>query len=165
TVIVRRAGDVIPEVVKIVPDRRPIGAKIVKIPSQCPECGSAVIREEDEAVARCTGGLFCAAQRVEALKHFVSRRALDIDGLGAKLIEQLVDINRVKTPADLFDLDQDGLMGLERMGEKSAINLLASIDASKKTTLSRFLYALGIREVGEATAASLATHYGRLRNV
>jgi len=165
TVIVRRAGDVIPEVVKIVPDRRPIGAKIVKIPTQCPECGSAVIREEDEAVARCTGGLFCAAQRVEALKHFVSRRALDIDGLGAKLIEQLVEIDRVKTPADLFDLDQDGLMSLERMGEKSAINLLASIDASKKTTLSRFLYALGIREVGEATAASLATHYGRLRNV
>jgi DNA ligase (NAD+) len=165
TVTVRRAGDVIPEVVKIVPARRPIGAKIIEIPTKCPECGSAVVREKDEAVARCTGGLFCAAQRVEALKHFVSRRAMDIDGLGAKLIEQLVDLDRVKTPADLFDLNQDELVGLERMGEKSAINLLASIDASKKTTLSRFLHALGIREVGEATAASLATYYGRLKNV
>jgi len=165
TVIVRRAGDVIPEVVKAVLDRRPKGAKIVKMPTKCPVCASSVAREEGEAVARCTGGLFCAAQRVEALKHFVSRRAMDIDGLGAKLIEQLVDINRVHTPADLFDLSLDELIGLERMGEKSATNLLSSIDASKQTTLSRFLYALGIREVGEATAASLASHYGRLKNV
>lgn len=165
TVIVRRAGDVIPEIVKIVADRRQKGAKIVEIPKKCPECDSAVVREEGEAVARCSGGLFCAAQRVEALKHFVSRRAMDIDGLGAKLIEQLVEIGRVKTPADLFDLDRDELIALERMGEKSAINLLASLDASKKTSLSRFLYALGIREVGEATAASLAMHYGRLKNV
>ncbi len=162
TVIVRRAGDVIPEVVKIVPDRRPKGVKKVKAPTKCPICRSNVVREDGEAVARCTGGLFCAAQRVEALKHFVSRRALDIDGLGSKLIEQLVEIDRIRTPADLFSLRQAELVQLERMGEKSAVNLLESIEASKQTTLSRFLYALGIREVGEATAASLASHYGKL---
>ena len=162
TVIVRRAGDVIPEVVKIVPERRPKRTRIVKAPDKCPVCDSAVVREEGEAVARCTGGLFCAAQRAEALKHFVSRRALDIDGLGAKLIEQLVAVDRIQTPADLYGLSRDELIEMERMGEKSADNLLAAIEKSKQTTLSRFLYGLGIREVGEATAGSLATHYGKL---
>ncbi len=165
TVIVRRAGDVIPEVVKIVPDRRPKRTRVVKAPADCPVCGSAVLREEGEAVARCTGGLFCAAQRAEALKHFVSRRAMDIDGLGSKLIEQLVASDRIRTPADLFGLTKDELVEMDRMGAKSAENLLESIEASKQTTLSRFLYALGIREVGEATANSLASHYGKLRSV
>ena len=165
TVIVRRAGDVIPEVVKVLPDRRPKRTRIIKAPAKCPVCGSAVIREADEAVARCTGGLFCAAQRAEALKHFVSRRAMDVDGLGSKLIEQLVAIDRIKTPADLYGLKKDELVEMERMGEKSAENLLRSIDASKKTTLSRFLYGLGIREVGEATASSLASHYGNLEAI
>jgi len=162
TVIVRRAGDVIPEVVKIISDRRPKGTKKVRQPSKCPVCASAVVREKDEAVARCTGGLFCAAQRAESLKHFVSRRALDIDGLGSKLIEQLVEIDRVKTAADLYALSKEELTALDRMAEKSAENLLESIDKSKDTTLSRFLYGLGIREVGEATAASLAAYYGSL---
>jgi DNA ligase (NAD+) len=162
TVIVRRAGDVIPEVVKVVLDRRPKRTRIVQAPIECPVCGSAVAREEDEAVARCTGGLYCAAQRAEALKHFVSRRALDIEGLGSKLIEQLVAADRIKTPADLFGLNREELIEMERMGEKSADKLLKSIEMSKQTTLSRFLYALGIREVGEATASSLASHYGKL---
>jgi len=162
TVIVRRAGDVIPEVVKIIPDRRPKGARKIKTPDKCPVCGSAVRREDDEAVARCTGGLYCSAQRAESLKHFVSRRALDIEGLGSKLIEQLVDMDRVKTAADLYDLDVAELASMERMGQKSAENLLVSIERSKETILSRFLYGLGIREVGEATAASLASHYGKL---
>lgn len=165
TVIVRRAGDVIPEVVKVVADRRPEQARIVNAPANCPVCGSEVVREEDEAVARCAGGLFCAAQRMEALKHFVSRRAMDIDGLGGKLIEQLVGMDRIKTPADLFALDKDELIVMERMGEKSADNLLDSIEKSKQTTLSRFLYGLGIREVGEATAGSLAGHYGKLKAI
>ena len=162
TVIVRRAGDVIPEVVQAVMSERPKRTRRVKLPKKCPVCGSAVARLEGEAVARCTGGLFCAAQRSEALKHFVSRRALDIDGLGAKLIEQLVEIDRVKTPADIYALTKDELVELERMGEKSAENLLAAIEKSKKTSLSRFLYGLGIREVGEATAAALTSHYGKL---
>lgn len=165
TVIVRRAGDVIPEVVSVVPDRRPKGARRIELPSECPVCGSHVERGEGETVARCTGGLFCAAQRAEALKHFVSRRALDVEGLGAKLIEQLVTTNRLKTPADIFRLRREDLEGLERMGEKSADNLMRSIEASKATTLARFLFALGIREVGEATAGGLAAHYGRLENL
>ena len=165
TVIVRRAGDVIPEVVSVIESRRPKGARKVKLPAKCPVCGSAVVREEGEAVARCTGGLYCSAQRVEALKHFVSRRAMDIDGLGAKLIEQLVNIDRIKTPADLYQLKNDELAALERMGEKSAQNLMDAIEASKKTTLARFLYSLGIREVGEATAASVATHFGQLDRI
>ncbi len=165
TVIVRRAGDVIPEVVQVLPERRPKGAKPVKVPKKCPVCGSAVVRVEGEAVARCTGGLFCAAQRTESLKHFVSRRALDIDGLGAKLIEQLVALDRLKTPADIFGLEKDELMALERMGEKSAEKLLASIDRARETTLARFLYALGIREVGESTAMALATHFGKLEPI
>jgi DNA ligase (NAD+) len=128
-------------------------------------CASRVTREDGESVARCTGGLFCAAQRTEALKHFVSRRALDIEGLGAKLIEQLVLVDRLKTPADIFQLTREELSALERMGDKSADNLISSIEASKSTSLSRFLYALGIREVGESTAAALALHYGMLERV
>ncbi|TDJ35641.1 MAG: NAD-dependent DNA ligase LigA [Gammaproteobacteria bacterium] len=165
TVVVRRAGDVIPEVVKIIPERRPKGLRIVKVPAKCPVCHSAVVREKGEAAARCTGGLICAAQRAEALKHFVSRRALDVNGLGSKLIEQLVAIDRIKTPADLYRLDRDELAGMDRMGEKSAENLLAAIEQSKDTTLARFLYGLGIREVGEATASSIAAHYGKLTRI
>lgn len=162
TVIIRRAGDVIPEVVGVVANRRPKRTRRVQLPKKCPVCGSAVVREGDEAVARCTGGLFCPAQRAEALKHFVSRRALDIEGLGSKLIEQLVTADRLHTPADIFTLQKDELAAMERMGEKSADNLVASIDASKETTLGRFLFALGIREVGESTAASLAGWFGKL---
>jgi len=165
TVIVRRAGDVIPEVVRTIPERRPKGARKIKTPQKCPVCGSAVRRDKDEAVARCTGGLYCAAQRAESLKHFVSRRALDIDGLGSKLIEQLVEMECVRTAADLYELDVVELASMERMGQKSAENLRRSIEQSKKTSLSRFLYGLGIREVGEATAASLAAYYGRLEAV
>ena len=165
TVIVRRAGDVIPEVVSVIEKRRPKGTRRVHLPKKCPVCGSAVTREEGEAVARCTGGLYCAAQRAEALKHFVSRKAMDVDGLGGRLIEQLVAIDRVKTPADIYGLDQDELAAMERMGEKSAANLLSAIDESKSTTLARFLYALGIREVGEATAASLAAYFGKLSGI
>lgn len=162
TVIVRRAGDVIPEVASVVKARRPEKTRRVQLPKNCPVCDSAVTREEGEAVARCSGGLICAAQRSEALKHFVSRRALDVDGLGAKLIEQLVDVDRIKTPADLYTLEKEELAALERMAEKSADNLLVAIEKSKSTTLPRFLYGLGIREVGESTAMSLANHYGKL---
>ncbi|NNF61141.1 MAG: NAD-dependent DNA ligase LigA, partial [Gammaproteobacteria bacterium] len=160
-VIVRRAGDVIPEVVKVVGKRRK-RPRPVQLPKKCPECRSAVMRAEDEAVARCTGGLFCPAQRKQAIGHFASRRAMDIDGLGGKLIQQLVEAELVRTPADLYRLEKSQLLGLERMGEKSADNLLAAIDRSKNTTLARFLYALGIREVGEATAAALAAYFGSL---
>ena len=159
SVIVRRAGDVIPEVVKVVPERRPADAAVVELPSQCPVCGSDVFRVEGEAVARCSGGLYCGAQRKEAIRHFASRRALDIEGLGAKIIEQLVDQELVKTPADVYRLTIEQLSGLERMAEKSASNLIAAIERSKHTTFERFLYALGIREVGEATALGLASHF------
>ena len=165
TVTIRRAGDVIPEVVGVIASRRPKGTRHVQLPKVCPVCGSAVVREEGEAVARCSGGWFCAAQRAEALKHFVSRKALDVEGLGAKLIEQLVANDRVKTAADLFTLSVSELAELDRMGEKSAENVVQSIEASKVTTLARFLYALGIREVGEATALSLATHFGKLEKI
>ncbi len=165
SVIVRRAGDVIPEVVSVIQERRPKGTRRVQLPKQCPVCSSHVEREDGETVARCTGGLFCAAQRAEALKHFVSRRALDIDGFGAKLVEQLVSTDRLRTPADIFQLTSEELGELERMGEKSADNLITSIQASKSTSLARFLFALGIREVGESTAASIASHFGRLDNV
>ncbi|MDP5290694.1 NAD-dependent DNA ligase LigA [Oceanimonas sp. CHS3-5] len=159
SVIVRRAGDVIPQVVGVVLERRPENAQAVVFPERCPVCDSDIERIEGEAVARCTGGLICAAQRKEALRHFASRKALDIEGLGTKLVEQLVDHDLVKTPADLFHLDQATLMGLERMGEKSAVKLLAAFDKAHHTTLPRFLYALGIREVGEATANNLARHF------
>jgi DNA ligase (NAD+) len=160
TVIVRRAGDVIPQVVSVVADRRPADATPVVPPTACPVCGSAVEREEGGAVLRCLGGLVCAAQRMAALRHFASRRAMDIDGLGDKLVEQLVERGLVETVADLYSLRREELLGLERMGEKSADKLLAALEASKATTLARFLYALGIREVGEATARSLASHFG-----
>jgi len=162
TVIVRRAGDVIPEIVRVLPERRPIMAPEFIMPRSCPVCGSTVVRGEDEAVARCSGGLFCAAQRKQALIHFASRRALDIEGLGDKLVEQLVDAELVRTPADLYQLDLSTLLTLERMAEKSASNLLDAIDKSRQTTLSRFIYALGIRNVGEATAKDLARHFGSL---
>lgn len=160
TVIVRRAGDVIPEVVGVVESLRPPGTEPVALPAQCPVCGSDVIRAEGEAVARCSGGLSCGAQRKEALKHFASRRAMDIDGLGDKLIEQLVDEGLVHDPADLYRLGVDDFAGLERMGDKSAGNLVEALDRSRTTTLARFIYALGIREVGEATAGALAAHFG-----
>jgi len=161
-VIVRRAGDVIPEVVSVVRSKRPGKTKPVALPAVCPVCRSHVVREEGEAVARCTGGLFCSAQRIESLKHFVSRRAMDIEGLGSKLIEQLVAHERVNTPADLYRLTKEELAGLERMGDKSAGNLVNAIEKSKSTTLARFLFALGIREVGEATAMNLAAYFGNL---
>ncbi|MCC2615338.1 NAD-dependent DNA ligase LigA [Aestuariibacter halophilus] len=162
TVIIRRAGDVIPQVVSVMIERRPDDACDVVFPSRCPICDSLVEKLEDEAVARCTGGLYCAAQRKQAMKHFASRKALDIDGLGDKLVEQLVDMGWVKSPADFFRLDLARLASMERMGEKSASNLLAALDKAKQTTFARFLYALGIREVGEATAANLAEHFGTL---
>ncbi len=165
TVIIRRAGDVIPEVVQVVSARRPKKSKAVKLPDQCPVCGSAVAKEEDEAVARCTGGLVCPAQRIESLRHFVSRRAMDIEGLGIKLIEQLVSLDRLRTPADIYELNVDELAGLERMGEKSASKLTLAIEKSKQSTLARFLYGLGIRDVGEATAGSLAAHFGKLESL
>ncbi len=162
TVVVRRAGDVIPEVVRVIPDLRPKNARAVTLPERCPVCQSHVTRAEGEAVARCTGGLVCSAQRREALRHFASRRAMDIEGLGDKLVEQLVDAGRVETPADLYTLTAEELAGLDRMGEKSAANLVSALDASKETTLPRFLFALGIRDVGEATALALAEHFGTL---
>ena len=165
TVIVRRAGDVIPEVVRVLPERRPILTPEFIMPKCCPVCGSQVVRAEDEAVARCNGGLYCPAQRKQALIHFASRRALDIEGLGDKLIEQLVDGGIVRTPADLYKLSMSALVDLERMAEKSASNLLAAIENSKQTTLARFIYALGIRNVGEATAKDLARHFGSLQRV
>jgi DNA ligase (NAD+) len=165
TVIVRRAGDVIPEVVRIVRSRRPPGAQLFRMPAVCPECGSEVVRGAGEAVARCSGGLVCPAQRKEAIRHFASRRALDIDGLGEKLVEQLVDRNLVHTVADVYRLSACDLQTLGRMGAKSARNLLDALERSKSTTLPRFLYALGIREVGEATAHSLARHFGTLERI
>ncbi|MEZ5585997.1 MAG: NAD-dependent DNA ligase LigA [Sedimenticolaceae bacterium] len=162
TVIVRRAGDVIPEVVRVLPERRPAGTRKVELPAQCPVCGSDIERLEGEAVARCSGGLYCAAQRKEAVKHFASRRAMDIEGLGDKLIEQLIDQSLIEDPADLFMLQADLLAGLERMGEKSAANLVGALRKARTTTLPRFLYALGIREVGEATAQALARQFGAL---
>jgi DNA ligase (NAD+) len=159
TVVVRRAGDVIPEVARVLPERRVAGAQLVSLPTVCPVCGSPVVREADQAVARCTGGRFCAAQRKEEIKHFASRRAMDIQGLGDKLVEQLVERDWIKTPADLFALPAAQLATLERMGEKSAQKLASAIDAAKLTTLPRFLYALGIRDVGEATALALAQHF------
>ena len=160
TVVIRRAGDVIPEVVRVLPERRVKGAQLAVLPTVCPVCGSAVVREGDQAVARCSGGRYCPAQRKEEIKHFASRRALDIQGLGDKLIDQLVERDWVKTPADLFDLEAAKLMTLARFGEKSAQKLAAAIAAAKQTTLPRFLYALGIRDVGEATALALARYFG-----
>ncbi|MCL1063601.1 NAD-dependent DNA ligase LigA [Shewanella benthica] len=162
TVIVRRAGDVIPQIVAIVADKRPDDACEIEFPQTCPVCDSLVERIEGEAVARCTGGLFCEAQRKEAIKHFASRKALDIDGMGDKVVEQLIDKELVESPADLFKLSASAITMLDRMGLKSATNLVAAIEVAKKTTFSRFLYALGIREVGEATAANLANYFKSL---
>jgi DNA ligase (NAD+) len=165
TVIVRRAGDVIPEVVGVVADRRPPGARAFRMPEQCPVCGSRVERLEGEAATRCTAGLFCPAQRKQAILHFASRRAMDIDGLGEKLVEQLVDRELVKTPADIYRLDAGTLAGLERMAEKSAANIVAAIEGSKHPTLGRLIYSLGIRNVGETTARDLALHFGSLEDL
>lgn len=162
SVIIRRAGDVIPQVVSVVLERRPEGTEPIQMPAACPVCDSEVVRIEDEAVARCSGGLSCAAQRKEALKHYVSRKAMDIDGLGEKLIDALVERELVHSPADLYRLHHRQLASMERMGDKSATKLLNSIEKSKAIELANFIYALGIREVGEATARTLALHFGSL---
>jgi DNA ligase (NAD+) len=165
TVIVRRAGDVIPEVVRSVPDRRPDDAREIAMPQQCPVCSSEVQRLADEAVYRCTGGLFCPAQVKEAIKHFASRKAMNIDGLGDKLVEQFFEQGLVKHVDDLYRLQAEQVAALERMGEKSAENLINALEKSKATTLERFIFALGIREVGETTAKTLARHYGSLESL
>jgi len=162
-VFIRRAGDVIPEVVRVVPGSRKKHVKKIKLPEHCPVCGSDIERIEGEAVARCTGGLICKAQRTEAIKHFASRKAMDIDGLGDKLVEQMVESGIIETVVDLYRLRADELAGLERMGQKSAENLIAAIDNSRKPALEKLIYALGIREVGEATARSLASSIGNLQ--
>ena len=159
TVTVRRAGDVIPEVVSVIKERRPKGTAEFVMPTRCPVCDSHIERLADEAVARCSGGLFCGAQRKQALIHFAHRRALDIEGLGEKIVDQLVDQNLVRTPADLYRLGFSALANLERMGDKSADNLIQAINQSRNTTLARFIFALGIRHVGETTAKDLANHY------
>lgn len=162
TVIVRRAGDVIPQIVQVVLERRPSNARLIQMPLHCPVCGSPVERAETESVARCSGGLICAAQRKEAIKHFAARRAMYIDGLGDKLVDQLVDGGLVQALPDIYSLELEALSALERMGEKSARNLLVAIEKSKHTTLARFLFGLGVREVGEATAQALAQYFGSL---
>ncbi|MBX3616216.1 NAD-dependent DNA ligase LigA [Nitrosomonas sp.] len=162
TVIVRRAGDVIPEVVSVVPEKRSPDALVFTMPSHCPVCGAKAVRLPGETVSRCTGGLFCPAQRKQAILHFASRRAMDIDGLGEKLVDQLVDQTIVRTPADLYRLGIAALANLERMADKSANNIVKAIENSKQTTLARFIYALGIRNVGEATAKDLAVHLGSM---
>ncbi|MGB8145911.1 MAG: NAD-dependent DNA ligase LigA, partial [Chromatiaceae bacterium] len=162
TVIVRRAGDVIPEIVRVLLEHRPKGAAPVALPANCPVCGSAVIKPEGEAVARCVGGLYCPAQRKRAILHFASRRAMDIEGLGEELVDQLVERDLARDPADLYALRHEDLAGLDLMGDKSARNLLAALEHSRSTSLARFIFALGIREVGEATALALADHFGDL---
>lgn len=165
TVIIRRAGDVIPQIVSVVLDKRPDDAKAIEFPTTCPVCDSKVEKLEGEAVTRCTAGLFCGAQRKQAIKHFASRKAFDVDGLGDKIVDQLVDENLIHSPADLFILTQEQIESLERMGPKSAQNLITALQESKTTTLPKFLYSLGIREVGEATALNLANHFQTLDNI
>ncbi|MBN7769204.1 NAD-dependent DNA ligase LigA [Marinobacter daepoensis] len=165
TVFIRRAGDVIPQVVKVVPEQRPEQASVVEMPKHCPVCGSDIVQIESEAVARCSGGLYCPAQRKEAIRHYASRKALDIEGLGDRLIDVLVDEGMVHTVADLYRLTKFQVSSLERMGDKSAANLIAAIDRSRAPLLRRFLYALGIREVGEATAKALASYFGTLEAI
>ena len=160
TVVVRRAGDVIPQIVAVVESKRPADARDIIFPTTCPVCGSPVETVPGEAVARCDGGLICAAQRKEAIKHFVARKAMNVEGLGDKLVEQLVDLKMVNNLADIYSLTREELANLERMGEKSADNILAALEHSKKTTLAKFIYALGIREVGESTARNFAKHFG-----
>ncbi|NOT64931.1 MAG: NAD-dependent DNA ligase LigA [Methylotenera sp.] len=162
TVSVRRAGDVIPEVVNVILDRRPANARRFEMPTVCPECGSHILKQADEAVARCTGGLFCPAQRKQAIIHYASRRAMDIEGLGDKLADQLVEANLVHTLADIYQLDLNTLSNLDRMATKSAQNILDALQKSKATTLARFIYALGMRNVGESTSKDLAKHFGNL---
>jgi DNA ligase (NAD+) len=164
-VVIRRAGDVIPQIAKVVVEKRPLEARLIEFPIRCPVCQSSVQRGEGEAVARCSGGLFCGAQIKEAIKHFASRKAMDIDGLGDKLVELLVDKSVIFSVADLYELQPTQLVDLERMAEKSATNLIAAIDASKDTTLAKFLYALGVREVGEATAQTLANNFGSMEPI
>jgi DNA ligase (NAD+) len=165
TIIIRRAGDVIPQIAKVVLEKRPADAQQIVFPERCPVCQSPVKRVEGEAVARCSGGLFCAAQTKQAIKHFASRKAMDIDGLGDKLVDLLVDQGVIFSVADLYELNTEQLIGLERLAEKSAANLVAAIDASKQTSLAKFLYSLGIREVGEATGQTLANNFGSLEAV
>lgn len=165
TVIVRRAGDVIPEVVGVIAERRPATAQPFVMPTTCPVCGSHVLREEGEADARCSGGLFCAAQRKQAILHFAGRRAMDVEGLGDKLVEQLVDENLIRSLPDLYRLDLPTLSALERMADKSAQNIVDALEKSKRTTLNRFLFSLGIRHVGETTAKDLARHFGKLDSI
>ena len=165
TVIVRRAGDVIPQIVSVVESRRTAGSKDIVFPQQCPVCHSSLVKVDGEAVIRCTGGLICAAQVKEAIKHYVSRKAMDVDGLGDKLVEQLVDSQSIISVADLYDLNLAQLAAMDRMGDKSAANLLQALEQSKTTTLARFIYALGIREVGEATARNLAQHFGDMASL
>ncbi len=165
TVVIRRAGDVIPEVVRIVVDKRPANTIAFQSPEKCPVCGSAVVELKDETILRCSGGLFCDAQRKESIKHFASRKAMDIDGLGDKLVSQLVDKNIIRNVADLYDLDIDRLSELERMGQLSSGNLIRALEKSKSTSLPRFIYAIGIREVGEVTARNLAEYYGSLEAI
>ncbi len=160
TVVVRRAGDVIPQIIAVIESKRPANARDIIFPTHCPVCGSPVATLPGEAVARCDGGLICAAQRKEAIKHYVSRKAMNVEGLGDKLVEQLVDLNMINTIADIYSLSREQLANLERMGEKSADNILAALETSKKTTLAKFIYALGIREVGESTARNFAKHFG-----
>lgn len=164
-VSIRRAGDVIPQVVNVVIDQRPESTDAIEFPSQCPVCGSDIEKVAEEAVARCTGGLICAAQRKEAIKHFASRKAMDIDGLGDKIVEQLIERDWIKSPVDLYRLTEPMLASLPRMGPKSAKNLVNAIAATKETTLAKFIYALGIREVGEATANALANHFQRFEAI
>jgi DNA ligase (NAD+) len=165
TVVVRRAGDVIPEIVKVVLERRPANARLVVLPKHCPICGSEVERNEGEAVARCIGGLYCPAQLKESIRHFASRHAMDIEGFGPKLVDQLIDLKLVQTPTDLYALKSEQLAELEHLGEKSAQKLIAALEESKQTTYPRFLYALGIPEVGEATALALANDFGSLEEL
>ncbi len=165
TVIVRRAGDVIPEVVQAILERRPEGAAVFELPRRCPVCGSSVLRQADEAISRCMGGLFCKAQRKQALVHFASRRAMDIEGMGEKLVDRLVELEWLKTPADLYRLDEARLADLDRFGEKSAKNLLAAIELSKSRSLARLIFGLGIRHVGEEVARQLAREYGSMANL
>jgi DNA ligase (NAD+) len=162
TVVIYRAGDVIPKVDRVIPSLRPEHTKKFHMPKQCPVCGSEVERREGEAITRCTGGLYCAAQRKNSIKHFNSRRAMDVDGMGDKLVDQLVDKGLIHDAADMYSLSKEQLAGLERMADKSAQNILDALEKSKSTTLARFIYALGIRDVGEATAQALASHFGDL---
>jgi len=160
--VIRRAGDVIPEVVQVIKSKRPKSTKAYVFPQSCPICNSEIVYEDSEIIARCSGGLYCPAQLKESIKHFASRKAMDIEGLGSKLVEQLVDAKKIKTVADIYDLDNSTIASLERMADKSAQNLVDAIERSKTTTFARFLYSLGINHVGETTSQVLAAHFADL---